>query len=139
MTCRGQCPFAAIQTAEEAHLNMEQHHGMVQQICHLGSSPLLTLLLFQRLTQLPSFFPDFAAQQPLIVCQLGSPGGLATCSTRCHFCHTHCDTLPTVHGGDISLCIRCDDSSFAHGSCTAYRQQLAIPAEHCNANSDLRA
>ena len=76
---REMCCHCCIQKAEEAHLDIEQDHGMIQQIRHLRSGPLLTLLPFQCLTKLPSFFPDFAAQQPLIICQLGSPRGLTTC------------------------------------------------------------
>ena len=52
---------------------------MVQQVGHFRGGPVMALLLFQGLTQLPSFLPYLAAQQLLVVGQLGSPGGLATC------------------------------------------------------------
>ena len=63
-----------------SHLDIEQHHGMVQQVGHFGDSPILALLFLQGLTQLPSLFPYLAAQKLLVVGQLGSPGRLAACS-----------------------------------------------------------
>lgn len=94
---------------QEAHLNMQQHHRVVQQICHFGSSPLLSLSPFQRFTKLSSFFPDFAAQQPLVACQLGSPGGLATWR---HHAQAHTLYLPML------LCTFLND-------CASYGQRFA--------------
>lgn len=65
------------------HLQVEQHHGVVQQVRHLARGALAALARLQRLAQLARLLAHFLAQQLGVGQQPRRPGRLGALCMYC--------------------------------------------------------